>query len=90
MGSWDVNGNWFLTGSGGVTGSGFFLSVTLLALSSEPAAPEGELRALLERVHGAMVSGQPSATLRTATGHAQPHSRPIEPHSTTYSPTAAP
>ncbi|XP_040512653.1 protein fuzzy homolog isoform X3 [Gallus gallus] len=30
-------------------------SVTLLALSSEPAAPEGELRALLERVHGAMV-----------------------------------
>ena len=37
------------------------ISVTLMALSSKPAASEGELRALLERVHGAMVS-RPIAT----------------------------
>lgn len=58
---------------GGVTGSGrdrkwawpevtrASISVTLMALSSKPAASEGELRALLERAHGAMVS-RPIAT----------------------------
>ena len=58
---------------GGVTGSGrgrkwawpevtrASISVTLMALSSKPAASEGELRALLERVYGAMVS-RPIAT----------------------------